>query len=451
MSPTSPAAPFYPCFARRRRDGADVDIELMRDEAGGLLYETSIATITFFRGDIVGASQALRAQFDKVVRANPWLAGRLVRDKTSKGKLVLRHPVAPTEAHIDAVIASDHAEDVSGELSLGVPYPKLCKALFAKKRVVPAGTALVNRPDAPVAMLRLARASSGAFSLTFSLSHSVGDGRTYYEVLKMLSPGAKAAALDATRRHAFSEDMRDVCTGPRDRLVDAGACSDVRWVRPLFGFGKKAKRVDTRRNAREPPRAARRSSSQPVDDAFFNACDNRVGLMGELPRRVDGVRQGGDDDVFASPSGDRAMLGRVPSRPRGRSRRAPSGAPGPRHGDQLERRGRSRKFPDCEFLLHLLEKHPASIVDCAIPFASRPGELSVLCWTISTDEAGCARRCRWGGCVVGRVVSGFERWRKGAGGEKDDKGGADGAMNERWSELSRGAGRRAKGKGPGRG
>ena len=110
------------------------DIELMRDEAGGLLYETSIATITFFRGDIVGASQALRAQFDKVVRANPWLAGRLVRDKTSKGKLVLRHPVAPTEAHIDAVFASDHAEDVSGELSLGVPYPKLCKALFAKKR-----------------------------------------------------------------------------------------------------------------------------------------------------------------------------------------------------------------------------------------------------------------------------------------------------------------------------
>ena len=109
------------------------DIELMRDEAGGLLYETSIATITFFRGDMVAASQALRAQFDEVARANPWLVGRLVRDKTSKGKLVLRHPVAPTEAHIDAIFASDHAEDASGELSLGVPYPKLCEALFAKK------------------------------------------------------------------------------------------------------------------------------------------------------------------------------------------------------------------------------------------------------------------------------------------------------------------------------
>ena len=81
------------------------DIELLRDEAGGLLYETGIATITFFRGDIVAASQALRAQFDKVARLNPWLAGRLVRDKASKGKLVLRHPVAPTEAHIDAGFA----------------------------------------------------------------------------------------------------------------------------------------------------------------------------------------------------------------------------------------------------------------------------------------------------------------------------------------------------------
>ena len=52
------------------------DIELMRDEAGGLLYEAGIATVTFFRGDIVAASRALRAQFDAVARLNPWPSGR---------------------------------------------------------------------------------------------------------------------------------------------------------------------------------------------------------------------------------------------------------------------------------------------------------------------------------------------------------------------------------------
>jgi hypothetical protein len=196
-----------------------------------------------------------------------------VRDKTSKGKLVLRHPVAPTEAHIDAVFASDHAEDASGELSLGVPYPKLCKALFAKKRVVPAGTALVNRPNAPVAMLRLARASSGAFSLTFSLSHSVGDGRTYYEVLKMLSPGAKAAALDATRAsESFPEKMRDACG--RDALkwidsTDAGCmfCAACSHLCSVWGRRRSAWRSSStprgwrRRNAPEPNSAACRLSA----------------------------------------------------------------------------------------------------------------------------------------------------------------------------------------------
>ena len=81
------------------------DIELMRDEAGGLLYEAGIATVTFFRGDIVAASAALRAQFDAVARSNPWLTGRLVRGKTSRGKLVLQHPGKPTQEVVEAVFA----------------------------------------------------------------------------------------------------------------------------------------------------------------------------------------------------------------------------------------------------------------------------------------------------------------------------------------------------------
>lgn len=402
------------------------DIELMRDEAGGLLYEAGIATVTFFRGDIVAASRALRAQFDAVARLNPWLAGRLVRDKTSRGKLVLRHPVKPTQAHVDAVFACDHASNASGEPSLGVTYAKLCGALFAKKRVVPAGTALVNRPDAPVAMLRLARSppnddgDDDVFSLTFSLSHSVGDGRTYYEILKMLTPGAKVAALDATRRHAFSEDMRDVCN--RDALrwidsVDAGCMFGCSMLPSLFGFGKKARCVAfvlDKDGLAEAKRAGAAASGAPfvstndvLTSAFFNACDNRVGLMGlDCRGRVDGVASDAagnyvtalvlDDDVFASPGGIRAMLGRVPYETT--KRPFPSCAKWCAGMDRASAgmvtnwssfAGDLVQIPDCELLLHLPVKHPdAMMFDCAIPFASRPGELSVLCWTISTDEAG---------------------------------------------------------------
>lgn len=409
------------------------DIELMRDEAGGLLYETSIATITFFRGDIVGASQALRAQFDKVVRANPWLAGRLVRDKTSKGKLVLRHPVAPTEAHIDAVFASDHAEDVSGELSLGVPYPKLCKALFAKKRVVPAGTALVNRPDAPVAMLRLARASSGAFSLTFSLSHSVGDGRTYYEVLKMLSPGAKAAALDATRASAsFPDDMRDACG--RDALkwidsTDAGCMFLCSMLPSVFGMGRKAKCVAFKLDAARLAEAKRAGAEQcglpfvsandVVTSAFFNACGSRIGLMGlDCRGRVDGVHGDSagnyvtalvlDDEMFGAPGNIRKMLGTKPyvttKKPFPSCAKWCCGKDSASAGmvtNWSSFAGDLVKVPECQLTMHLPVKDPDAVAfDCMIPFASRPGETSVLCWTTSTDEAGLRAAL-----PVGEVVS----------------------------------------------
>ena len=439
-TPTSPAAPFrpvYPSPASRVNVAMvppDVtDIELMRDEAGGLLYEASIATVTFFRGDIVAASAALRAQFDAVARSNPWLTGRLVRGKTSRGKLVLRHPVKPTQEDVEAVFACDHASNASGEPSLGEPYAKLCGALFAKKRVVPAGTALVNRPDAPVAMLRLARSppnddddddggggGGDVFSLTFSLSHSVGDGRTYYEILKMLTPGAKVAALDATRRHAFSEDMRDVCN--RDALrwidsADAGCMFGCSMLPALFGFGKKAKCVafalDGARLA-EAKRAGAAASGGPfvstndvLTSAFFNACDNRIGLMGlDCRGRVDGIASDVagnyvtalvlDDATFASPGRIRAMLGSVPYETT--ERPFPSCAKWCAGMDRASAgmvtnwssfAGDLVSIPDCELALHLPVKHPdAMMFDCAIPFASRPGETSVLCWTISTDEAG---------------------------------------------------------------
>jgi hypothetical protein len=408
------------------------DIELLRDEAGGLLYEMGIATITFFRGDIVAASQALRAQFDKVARLNPWLAGRLVRDKASKGKLVLRHPVAPTEAHIDAVFASDHAEDASGEVSLGVPYSKLCKALFAKKRVVPIGTALVNRPDAPVAMLRLARSTHGSFSLTFSLSHSVGDGRTYYEILKMLSPGAQAFALDATRRDSFSENMRDACG--RDALrwidsTDAGCMFMCSLLPTLIGLGKKAKCVAFKLDAKRLAEAKRAGAEQcglpfvsandVVTSAFFNACKSRIGLMGlDCRGRIDGVANSSagnyvtalvlDDEVFGAPGNIRKMLGTRPYKTT--EKPFPSCAKWLCGKDSASTgmvtnwssfAGNLVVIPECQLTMHLPVKDPDAVAfDCMIPFASRPGETSVLCWTTSTDEAGLRAAL-----PVGEVVS----------------------------------------------
>ena len=232
--------------------------------------------------------------------------------------------------------------------------------------------------------------------------------------------GAKVAALDATRRHAFSEDMRDVCN--RDALrwidsADAGCMFGCSMLPSLFGFGKKAKCVafvlDGARLA-EAKRAGAAASGGPfvstndvLTSAFFNACDNRIGLMGlDCRGRVDGIASDVagnyvtalvlDDATFASPGRIRAMLGNVPYETT--ERPFPSCAKWCAGMDRASAgmvtnwssfAGDLVSIPDCELALHLPVKHPdAMMFDCAIPFASRPGETSVLCWTISTDEAG---------------------------------------------------------------
>lgn len=65
------------------------EVELMKDEKGGLMMEAGITTITFYSSSggstFEAANAAIRAQLDKVVGANPWLAGRLVKGKSGRG------------------------------------------------------------------------------------------------------------------------------------------------------------------------------------------------------------------------------------------------------------------------------------------------------------------------------------------------------------------------------
>ena len=90
------------------KDGEVHEVQLLADEAGGLLYETGIATITFYKGDFAAASSAVRAQFGAVVEANPWLCGRLVSWKDAAGKagVRLRHPTVCSEEQVSAMFAS---------------------------------------------------------------------------------------------------------------------------------------------------------------------------------------------------------------------------------------------------------------------------------------------------------------------------------------------------------
>ena len=93
----------------------------------------------------------------------------------------------------------------------GTPYMKLCADLYKSSVIVGSGAAIVGK-EQYVSSLTLAESSeAGSFALVFSLSHSVGDGRTYYEVPSMLRPGADVRALSSARVHGFWESMLEQC------------------------------------------------------------------------------------------------------------------------------------------------------------------------------------------------------------------------------------------------
>ena len=309
------------------------DIQLLKDEEGGLMYEEGIATISFYKGDFRPAADALRAQLALVVASNPWLAGRLV--KADNG-LRLRHPASPSPADIDSLFTATAAGDAGAfKLRPSAPYTKICTDLYQSgKAVVGSGTSLVGKAwdkAKPVALLTLAESAPGEFALIFSMSHAVGDGRTYYEIFQMLQPGAAVRVLSTDRVMSFSEAMRDVC-GRKDLEWAEKAGSNCLMIMSLM-FQKKVKcfawHLDSERLAAAKSAAAADgqvpyvSTNDVLTSAFFTKCRTRIGFMGmDCRERIKDVSKDlagnyvtalvMDPHTFKTPASVRKMLSSTP-------------------------------------------------------------------------------------------------------------------------------------------
>lgn len=388
-------------------------VELLKDETGGLMHELGISTITFYKGDVTPASEALRAQLARVVAANPWLAGRLVK---VAGKAALRHPAAPAD---DAVAELFAAGAATYAPSRG--YEAICTELYKSKAntVVGSGFALLGR-DLPLARLSVLESSPGEFAVVFSLSHAVADGRTYYEILRMLRPGADVRALATRRVAAFPETMRDRCNRAALAWVD-GPAAVCQMLPLLLGCGAKARchafLLDDARVA-EAKRAGAAgggyvSTNDVLTSGFFVACGTTVGLMGlDCRGRLEGVGDDlagnyvtalvMDDGVFGSPADLREMYATTPYATT--TRKLPGACCAGKVSfamvsDWASFAGDLVPLDGCELLVHVPVVNPAAILwDMMIPFASGKGR-GVLCWTVSTDEAGLRKHLPVGGSV----------------------------------------------------
>ena len=181
-------------------DGAVVVPLLAMETSSMFMMAKGITAVTFYRG--LGRDDALAALRPKalaLLAANPWLAGRLVRDAASKTP-VLSHPPSEEvgDAQLEAFLVASDAPISSGDT-----YPTLARAVAESGAELPAASKRVGKPE-PVGRLTVATdPHTGGFALAFSLCHAVADGHTFYTLLGMLSAPAEVKAMSAERRLEF--------------------------------------------------------------------------------------------------------------------------------------------------------------------------------------------------------------------------------------------------------
>ncbi|GMH60257.1 hypothetical protein TL16_g03011 [Triparma laevis f. inornata] len=392
------------------------EVELMKDEKGGLMMEAGITTITFYSSSggstFEAANAAIRAQLDKVVGANPWLAGRLVKGKTGTA---LSYPKSPTAAQTDQlfqVIGSDDALKLSPSSS----YSKICTDMYASNKVVVGSGFATKGKDKPLAILTLLQSTdSSTFAFVFSISHVIADGRTYYDIFNMLSPGTSVRELNSARAMTFSETMRDACG--RKELAWMDSLPAICMMIPVMACPKKpvccAFEIDPAR-VEEMKASAARDGGVPyvttndiLTSGFFNECNSRIGMMGiDCRGKIDGVGEDMagnyvsalsiDPDTFATPASMRKMLSSTPYQTTQKPMPSCSKWCIGMESNSFSMvtnwssfAGDLVKIEGFDIAYHLPMQNPAYMMfDMMIPFSCGGRKKGVICWTVSTDEDG---------------------------------------------------------------
>lgn len=165
-----------------------------------MALELGVTTITFLKtSNQKQAIAALKSRLFQILKANPWLVGRLIKIKNQK-RLKLIYSPEITKEHLTEIFH----ENESIAISEKTPYPELYKKIINNKVArIPMGLNLINK-DRPSLSLTVSRTNDNNFALIYSLGHIISDGETYYNVLNMLSSDTPIKALNPERKSLYS-------------------------------------------------------------------------------------------------------------------------------------------------------------------------------------------------------------------------------------------------------
>jgi hypothetical protein len=211
------------------------ELPLLKFESHWMMqYQWPITTLQFYTGDAEKAATFLKGRLTEVAQLNPWIGAKLVKDPKKHGKLLALH-YDKENPPIDDMF------QVNNDLKLtpDVPYEDLVKAVSSSTACVPNGGGLIKE-GTPVSKLTVAPNGDGSFAVIFSMSHTVGDGHTYYTILSQLSSGAEPFAMEVNRMEKAHEAIPSV-TGEKEYkfMMNPPFCMLCHYMGIYFKYKKK--------------------------------------------------------------------------------------------------------------------------------------------------------------------------------------------------------------------
>lgn len=186
----------------------ETTVPLLDEESSIVLKgEYGITSITFYRGDRAKATAAIRARVREIVDVNPWLVGRLVKNKQHKN-VQLVYPSAPLSDDMIERLFHDNPSQIHIGSEMG--YEELFKA--SKSAIVKKGFKTINKPDiiTRITIVPDMHCPEDGFALIFSISHIAADGYSYYQVLNSLFDTGTVQPLLVNRKQEAADKVVEV-------------------------------------------------------------------------------------------------------------------------------------------------------------------------------------------------------------------------------------------------
>jgi len=389
-----------------------------------LLEEDGIASITFYRGDLGKATEYFRKRAKQVLAANPWLIGRLVRNKRVDKNV---HLVYPQDALSEELFESlFHPNPEELKIGSEMPYQELYRE--SHTAVIKKGIKSINKPDvvSRITIVPDMDCKQDGFALIFSISHIAADGYTYYKIFNSLFTNNPVEVLQPKRYRQADEKIAEaVGKQEYDYLFSAPFILNA-----ITGglFGKKAKCYAFYVEPDKVKEAKFKSSSQSnvgfvstndiLTSNFIRTIKARLCMTAiNLRNRVDsiGSHNAGnyeaallfDDATSETPEGiRRTLLNGVPFQPT--TKRLPSFWEGLTCNIGLVTNWAgftgNLEIEGCKQRLHM-PLHATKLMpfDCAIIFAPTPGKLAVLFFAKKVDAETLVSGCELGDSVSTKI------------------------------------------------